>query len=70
MAWTIARFYLNKQSITRSQLREVPRVGDKVRLSSFSGPRTYVVEEVVWCYDEDNTQFTKVDIFLSKIEKV
>ena len=48
-----------KGIFSRREAAHVPRVGDELR---FNDEQFFVVERVVWCYDEKESQRANVEI--------
>lgn len=48
-----------EEMVAKMLLYFVPRVGDEIRIA---GDRYYKVTDVVWCYDEPEAKFSRVNI--------
>lgn len=51
--------YFGEKRVIDWRMEHLPRIGDTMR---FSGDRYGKVTEVVWCMDEPNTEFQRVNI--------
>ena len=51
--------------VIKYQMLHLPKVGDEIRVSSES---FYTVESIVWCFDEPDSPYTRVNIGVSKVD--
>ena len=57
-------FFVDNEFLTKRLLYYAPNVGDEVRMSESS---FYTVKRLVWCYDEDLSFISRLNIELEGI---